>query len=323
MRMQSVPRDAWGPAKQQGTALRAMSLLRVILAVVLLLAVPRVAATASQMEPDVPRGKDPGGVAVAIIDSGVNYTLHDIASRLARDENGECLGYDFHDNDRKPFDLVPGQKLGSGRHHGTRVAGIFLREAPDARLIPYRYRAHSFETFATIVDEVAKSPARIVIMALGGYQKKDWERFRKAAEARPDILFIISAGNDGRNVDDKPMYPSGFRLDNALVVASTDTFGRLPLASNWGPETVDVSTPGEGIETFDHTGAKTFVSGSSFAVPRIAALAARFKAINPDWTTQDLKSAIVALAGPSPGDRTKRTKFGWIANPALAGPATE
>ncbi|MDA7946847.1 MAG: S8 family serine peptidase [Hyphomicrobiaceae bacterium] len=271
----------------------------------------------------MPRGTDPGGIAVAIIDSGVNYTLHRIASRLARNANGECLGFDFHDNDNKPFDLVPGQKLGSGRHHGTRVAGIFLREAPNARLIPYRYRAHSFVTFAKIVDAIAQGPARIVIMSLGGYQKNDWEQFRKAAKANPDILFIISAGNDGRNVDEKPIYPSGFKLDNALVVASTDAFGRLPLASNWGPQTVDVSTPGEGIETFDHTGAKTFVSGSSFAVPRIAALAARFKAINPGWTTQDIKSAIVALAGPSPGDRTRRTKFGWIANPALAGPATQ
>lgn len=275
------------------------------------------------MEPDLPPGNDPGGVAVAIIDSGVNYTLQQVASRLARDERGECLGYDFHDGDKKPFDLVPGQKLGSGRHHGTRVAGIFLREAPNARLIPYRYRAHSFETFASIVDKIAKSPARIVIMSLGGYQKSDWERFRKAAQANPDILFIISAGNDGRNVDEKPIYPSGFKLNNALVIASTDNFGRLPLASNWGPETVDISTPGEDIETFDHTGAKTYVSGSSFAVPRIAALAARFKAMNPDWSAQDIKRAIVALAVPSPGDRTKRTKYGWIANPALAGPVTQ
>ena len=300
-----------------------MSLLRVLVPVLALLVVCRVSVAAASMEPELPPGRDPGGIAVAIIDSGVNYTLRQIATRLARNEHGECLGYDFHDDDKKPFDLVPGQKLGSGHHHGTRVAGIFLREAPRARLIPYRYRAHSFDTFANIVDTIAESPARIVIMSLGGYQKDDWERFRKAAEANPDILFIISAGNDGRNVDKKPIYPSGFRLDNALVVASTDDFGRLPLASNWGPQTVDISTPGEDIETFDHTGAKTYVSGSSFAVPRIAALAARFKAMNPGWSAQDIKSAIIALAGPSPGDRTKRTKYGWIANPVLAGPVTQ
>lgn len=273
-------------------------------------------------EPAVPAGNDPGGVAVAIIDSGVNYTLKEIAPRLARDADGTLIGYDFHDDDKLPFDLVPGQKPNAGRHHGTRVAAIFLREAPSARLVPYRYRAHSFETFARIVETIAKSPARIVIMSLGGYQRDDWTHFRKAAEAHLEILFIISAGNDGRNVDEKPIYPSGYKLPNAIVVASTDTFGRLPVSSNWGPETVDISTPGESLESIDHLGAKTFVSGSSFAVPRIAALAARFLSAHPEWSAQDIKQAILKLAGPSPGDRTKRTRYGWIANPALSGPET-
>jgi hypothetical protein len=232
-------------------------------------------AFASPGEPDMPPGKDPGGVAVAIIDSGINYTLGFVAPRLARDAKGQILGYDFQDNDRLPFDLVPGQKPDSGRHHGTRVAGIFLREAPKARLIPYRYRAHSFGTFARIVETIAASPARIVIMSLGGYRKNDWAHFETAARANPKLLFIISAGNDGRNIDEKPVYPSSYKLDNALVVASTDNFGRLPPSSNWGTKTVDISTPGEEIETIDHAGTKTFVSGSSFAVPRIAALAAR------------------------------------------------
>ncbi len=274
-------------------------------------------------EPDMPPGMDPGGVAVAIIDSGVNYTLKVVASRLARDGKGEILGYDFQDNDRLPFDLVPGQKPENGRRHGTKVACIFLREAPEARLVPYRYRARSFGTFARIVETIAEGPARIVIMALGGYRREDWIQFGMAAKANPNLLFIISAGNDGRNIDQNPVYPSSYRLENALVVTSTDDFGRLPAASNWGTKTVDISTPGEDIETVDHTGSKIFVSGSSFAVPRIAALAARFQAANPDWKTQDIKKAILALAAPSPGDRTPRTAYGWIANPAISGPRGE
>lgn len=296
-------------------------MLRIALFILLATTLFAAAASAGPGEPAVPAGKDPGGVAVAIVDSGVNYALPQIASRLARNESGEIFGFDFQDDDRRPFDVVPGVKSGAKRHHGTRVAGIFLREAPDARLIPFRYKAHSFETFAAIVEAIAKTPARIVIMSLGGYQKRDWEKFRKAALAHPELLFIISAGNDGRNIDDKPIYPSGFRLPNAIVVGSTDDFGRLPLSSNWGPMTVDVSTPGEGIETFDHTGAKTIVSGSSFAVPRIAALAARLLERNPEWSAADLKKAVIALAGPTPGDRTPRTRYGWIANPTLSGPA--
>lgn len=306
-----------------GTVPRRLNLVLAGIIAVSALAMTVVRPHAGTGEPPVPEGKDPGGVAVAIIDSGVNYTLPAIANRLARNEKGQIVGYDFHDEDKLPYDLVPGQKPNSGRHHGTRVAGIFLREAPTARLVPYRYRAHSFETFGEIVETIAHCPARIVMMSLGGYQKRDWLKFKKAALAHPEILFIISAGNDGRNVDEKPLYPSGFKLPNAIVVGSTDNFGRLPVSSNWGPNTVDISTPGEGIETFDHKGNKIFVSGSSFAVPRIAALAARLQEKNPGWSAADLKKAIVALAGPTPGDRVKRTRYGWIANPALAGPAAQ
>ena len=65
-------------------------------------------------DPPVPPGKDPGGVAVALVDTGVNYTLPEISNRLARSPDGEILGFDFQDNDRLPFDLEPGAGAGPG-----------------------------------------------------------------------------------------------------------------------------------------------------------------------------------------------------------------
>lgn len=278
-------------------------------------------AAAREGEPAVPPGKDPGGIAVALIDSGVNYTLPHVARRLARDANGRLLGYDFADGDEQPYDIVPGVKREIDMHHGTSVASILLREAPHARLIPYRFHPSDYGTFTRIVAHIANGPARIVSMSIGGYRERDWRPFRDAAADHPEILFVISAGNDGRNIDERPIYPAGFALDNMIVVASSDDFGRIPGDSNWGIETVDISTPGEQITTRDHLGAIKQGSGSSYAVPRIAALAARFKARNPDWNTAQLKSAILAQAARSPGERQPRTKHGWIANPALAGPA--
>lgn len=280
-------------------------------------------AMAGDGEPPVPPGKDPGGVAVALIDTGVNYTLPHVAKRLARDAQGKLLGHDFADDDDSPFDIVPGPKRSIDRHHGTSVASILLREAPGARLAPYRFHPSDYETFASIVEHIAAGPARIVSMSLGGYKEADWIPLRDAAAAHPELLFIVSAGNDGRDIDEEPIYPAGFSLDNMIVVASSDDFGRIPNDSNWGVKSVDVSTPGEQITTRDHQGAIKTASGSSYAVPRIAALAARFKAQNPDWDTQQLKAAVLATAAPSPGERRPRTRHGWIANPALAGPAVQ
>ncbi len=279
------------------------------------------AAPAGPGEPAVAPGQDPGGVAVALIDTGVNYTLPQIAARLARDAGGALLGYDFHDDDAEPFDLVPGAAHGSGRHHGTSVAGILIGEAPKVRLVPYRFRANAGDSFAHIVEHMAKGPARIAAMPLGGYRKDQWEALGKAMAAHREILFIVSAGNEGHNLEQKPIYPASFALPNILVVASTDDFGRFPPGSNWGVKSVDISTPGEGLQSIGHNGGKRLVSGSSFAVPRIAALAARLAAHHPGWDALALKREIVKLAAPSPGEREPRTKYGWIPNPALAGPA--
>lgn len=289
------------------------------LAALLLLLMP--AAMAGEGEPPVPPGKDPGGVAVALIDSGVNYTLPHIARRLARDPKGKPIGRDFADGDAQPYDVVPGPRRKIELHHGTSVASILLREAPQARLVPYRFHPSDYQTFAAIIEHVAEGPARIVSMSLGGYRERDWRAFRDAAAAHPEILFIVSAGNDGRDIDAEPIYPAGFLLENMIVVASSDDFGRIPHDSNWGVNTVDISTPGEQVTTRDHQGAIKQASGSSYAVPRIAALAARFKAEHPEWDTQQLKTAVLATAAPSPGERRPRTRHGWIANPTLAGPA--
>lgn len=270
------------------------------------------------LNPPVPEGVDPGGVAVAHYDTGVNYQLDIIAKRLARRPNGEIYGYDFNDNDRLPFDLDPSFPAFLPRRHGTAVISIFLREAPEARLIPFRHPGSTIARFGAIVEATARTPAKIVIMPLGGYKRQQWQNFADAARKHDDILFIISAGNDGRDIDVKPVYPASFTHDNFLVVTSTDAFGQLPIESNWGVVSVDVATPAERLDVIDHRGAKGKASGSSYAVPRIAALAARLSKNHPDWTATDLKKAIVALAGNRPGAE-KMTKYGWIALPDQEG----
>jgi len=267
-----------------------------------------------ELNPPVPAGQDPGGVAVAHYDTGVNYQLDFIAKRLARNQSGEILGYDFKDNDRQPFDLDPSFPAFLPRRHGTAVISIFLREAPDARLIPFRHPGHDIARFGEIVEATAKTPARIVVMPLGGYRQKQWQSFAQAAKKHNNILFVISAGNDGRDIDQKPIYPASFDHNNFLVVTSTDAFGQLPIESNWGIKSVDIAVPAERLDVIDHRGAKGKASGSSYAVPRIAALAARMAKKHPQWSALEIKKAITNLAGPRP--RSKRmTKFGWIALP--------
>lgn len=275
----------------------------------------QVAGPWQPLDPPVPPGNDPGGVRVGHIDSGVNYLLAGVSSRLARKADGAALGFDFWDEDPRPFDLSPTGSPFFPLHHGTAVASILLAEAPKASLIPYRYPRPDMSRMAAVVDAAAEAGAAIVMMPLGSNRREDWQAFAEAAARQPDLLFVVSAGNDGRDIDARPVYPAALDLANMIVVTSADDFGRLAAGSNWGVNNVDVMVPGEGIEVTDHRGATGKASGSSFAVPRLAALAARLKARHPDWQAPELIQAIRKRAAPPMMRGGQVVRFGWIANP--------
>ena len=130
------------------------------------------------------------------------------------------------------------------------------------------------------------------------------------------MLFIVSAGNDGIDIDADPLYPAASDLDNMLVVTSADDFGRLARGSNWGARHVDLLVPAESVDVTDHRGARVQASGSSYAVPRVAALAVRLLAANPDWTTDELIAAIAARAVPGMDRGAPRVRLGWLPDPA-------
>ena len=73
--------------------------------------------------------------------------------------------------------------------------------------------------------------------------------------------------------------------------------------------------PGEQIPVIDHQGMKRKASGSSFAVPRVVALAVRLLAKNPDWRAKEIKNAILSKAVRSPFEPRLLLSHGWISDP--------
>ncbi len=268
------------------------------------------------LNPALPSGQDPGGVTVAHIDAGVNYLLPIIARRLARNAEGRPLGADLWDGDERPFDGDTGRSPFFPIRHGTPVAGLLVKEAPEIRLVPIRYPRPDMSRMTEAVGIAAAAGASIVAMPMGSRRLDDWTAFAEAAADHPDMLFVVSAGNDGRDIDAAPVYPASLPLANMIVVTSADAFGRLAPGSNWGAHSVDLMVPAERLEVTDYRGARGSASGSSYAVPRVAALAARLKAANPDWTAADLKQAIFDRAIPPLNRGDPKVAVGWIPNPA-------
>ena len=261
-----------------------------------------------------PPGKDPGGPRVALVDSGLAYDLDIFSNRLARGPDGDPLGFDFWDNDPWPYDGDVSRNVFQPIRHGSAVASILVREAPSAALIPLRYPRPDMSRMGALVEYAAAAGARIIAMPLGSRKQEDWRTFQSAMQAHPHVLAIVSAGNDGRNLDDNPLWPAAFDLNNIVVVTSADAFGRLAPGSSWGRSTVDIMLPAENVPVVDFRGAKVRASGTSYAVPRLAALAARILAEAPELTTQALKSRLFARATTSPYERDVVAE-GWIPDP--------
>lgn len=269
------------------------------------------------LDPPVPPGRDAEGVTVAQVDSGVNYLLPQIAARLARDPSGHSLGYDFWDLDPRPFDGDTGRSAFFPQRHGTEVASLLLAEAPEIRLLPFRYPRPDMARMAELVARADAAGAAIAAMPMGSRNPSDWTAFAAAAQARAHMLFIVSAGNNGEDIDRIPVYPAALALDNVIVATSAAADGSLAPGSNWGRLNVDLLVPAEGLSVTGFDGRAAQGSGSSFAVPRVAALAARLKAAHPDWGAAELKTAIFARAVTPPGAAADAVAVGWLPEAAL------
>jgi len=155
-------------------------------------------AVAIAKEPKVPVYRDPGGVAVAMLGHGVNYTHKTIARRLARDGEGDPIGWDFADNDIRPF-----AKNGLG----TANALIFLEASSRGRLILIKQASTDAVAVGRMISFATQTPARIIILPDAALYRADLPVLKRAALHFPQHLFIAPYG------------PKNFTAPNLLVSA--------------------------------------------------------------------------------------------------------
>ena len=248
---------------------------------------------------------------IALIDTGINYTLKKIHKNIAV-RNNKILGFDFWDNDDKPFDSDPRQSPFFPRHHGTTVFSILAKDAPNSYIAPYRFPALNMCNFKELIEHIAENSIRLVNLSMGSKKLKDWICFNEIANKYKDIIFVVSAGNNGFNIDENPIYPASLDLNNIITVTSSDQSGRLGRGSNFGQNSVDFILPAERLEVIDHRGVKAFTGGTSYAAPRLAALISRYIENNPNCTNDEIFNFLQKRAIQK---GKKLTKFGWIPDP--------
>lgn len=243
-------------------------------------------------------------IVVGVIDTGIFTTHQDLSANIAPGS------YDFANN-------TADQRDNAG--HGTHVAGTIGAVGNNTfgvvgvnwnvKMISLKFLDPSGTTDNAIraVEYAATNTALKIKITNnswggGGASQGLYNAIKVAGETYGQ-LFIAAAGNDGVDNDEFPHYPSSYDLPNVIAVAAIAENGSLAGFSCYGLESVDLAAPGVNILSTVPGGAgDQFDSyqGTSMACPHVAGAAALLWSLNPDYTYQEIRDALLDSVAANP-----------------------
>ncbi len=277
------------------------------------------------------------GVKIAVLDSGVHYNHLGIKFNLQTNEsemsgdddtdddgNGfkdDVLGWDFINNDNRPFD---------DQGHGSHVSGLAASHihgvAKGAKVIPVKVlSAAGGGDVASVIAGVyyaVDSGADIINASLGGFQSKV-ESFREALNYAHEngVTFISASGNSTLDLSlpGNDIFPGELDVPNIINVAAVGFDQNLASYSNFGKLEVDVAAPGGdqqepmfSLATMNPRNVPFIgLGGTSMAAPVVAGVAALMIEANPSITPEEIRLAMM-ISGESHPELTDVVGSGRI-----------
>ncbi|MFJ4710961.1 S8 family peptidase [Streptomyces sp. NPDC088785] len=260
-------------------------------------------------------GYDGKGVKIAVLDTGIDATHPDLKDQVVGSKN---------------FSAAPDatDHFGHGTHvasiaagTGAKSGGVYKGVAPGAKLLNGKVLDNDgFGDDSGILagmEWAAAQGADVVNLSLGGGDTPEIDPLEAEVNKlsrEKGILFAIAAGNEGPHSIGSPG-----SADAALTVGAVDGKDKLADFSSTGPRVgdggikPDVTAPGVDItaaaapgsvidqEVGEKPAGYLTISGTSMATPHVAGAAAILKQQHPDWTSTQLKGALVGSAKGTAG----------------------
>ncbi|MFI7132334.1 S8 family serine peptidase [Nonomuraea sp. NPDC050153] len=279
-------------------------------------------------------GYDGTGATVGVIDSGIDLAHPDLQGKIVAARSFVPAGRPGGGNPDEVTD-----RHGHGTHVASIIAGSgaasngkYKGVAPGARLTIAKALddtggGNNSEIIAAMQWQAATEHARVVNMSLGSQNPTDGtDPLSQAADeltARYGTLFVVAAGNSGPG---RYTIASPGAAASALTVGAVDSADKIASFSSRGPRLgadfaikPEITAPGVNIGAARAAGTSlgagssvpgggpiddnyTAASGTSMAAPHVAAAAGVLAAQHPDWTADQLKTALTGTA--KPGDAT-------------------
>lgn len=249
-------------------------------------------------------------VTIAIIDTGVDLTHPDLASKIWNNiyeiaGNGVDDDCDGYIDDRRGWDFYNWDNNPQDDHgHGTHVAGIAAAAGNNnqgiagiawgARIMPLKVLSNggfgSESDVASAVIWAADHGAKVINLSLGGTVASSVMEGAINYAYTHGVVIAAAAGNSGTY---GVLYPAAYA--NALAVASTDAGNNLSSFSSYGPE-VDLAAPGSSIYSTYRDGGYAYLSGTSMAAPHVAGVAALLAGLPQYDTPAKIRAALQSTA---------------------------
>ncbi|WZO96179.1 S8 family peptidase [Isosphaeraceae bacterium EP7] len=240
-------------------------------------------------------------VVVAVIDTGVDYTHEDLAKNMWKNP-GEIPGNDLDDDGNGIKDDVHGAKFANNvasgdpkddNRHGTHCAGTIGAEGNNhlgvigvtwkVQIMALKFldadgSGTTNDAIRCIDYAIAQKNKGVNVRVLsnswggGGESQALAEAITRSEQA--GMLFVAAAGNEGKNNDITPNFPSNYPNPNVFAVAAIDISEQLPNFSCFGATMVDIGAPGVGILSSIPGNGYEKLTGTSMATPHVAGAAA-------------------------------------------------
>lgn len=224
-------------------------------------------------------------ILVAVVDTGI-----DISCTPFKNVN-MLNGWDFYNNDATVYDEFLYD------YHGTYIGTTIAKIAPQVSILPIKFMEGTSGTIEDAIKGInfAISKGAKIINCSWNFTEYNEELYHIIKD-NPDVLFVCSAGNYSVNIDDSPIYPCAYHLENIINVLAIDNRGNLHSTSGYGKNVVDVAAPGNNVKVILPENEEAFMNGTSVAAAYVSAMAALILSANEYINIVDLKEIIISSA---------------------------
>ncbi len=237
-------------------------------------------------------------VVTAVIDTGVDMDHPDLVNRLTS-------GHDYVNDDDDPDDdnghgTLAGGIIAAATDNQTQAAGVTWQgKVMPMKVLDSNGNGNDSDIAASIID-AADEGAKVINLSLGAPESSPVLQDAINYAYGKGVVIVAASGNhDTYDLEKFVFYPAA--CDHVIAVGAIESNNEIGYYSNYGFG-MDVVAPGSNITGLSHDGDMKQGSGTSFASPHVAGLAALLlgydTSLTPDQTEAYITNSTTDLGDP-------------------------